>query len=186
MAKRVITSLGRKWTIWLDEADLDLLTRRWKISISNGGAYLVRNYWVMIDGRRRCRTMRLHRVILERKLERELEPGELPDHKNLNPLDNRRTNLRVATRSQNAMNRRLSRRSTTGLRGVTREGVYWRARVQVKGKMRCLGRFRSKQAAVEARRRGELELHGEFASGTVKARQAVRASAHVEDRWRKG
>jgi hypothetical protein len=40
------------------------------------------------------------------------------DHINGNALDNRRENLRVCTRSQNAMNKKLRSDSTTGYKGV--------------------------------------------------------------------
>tara|TARA_R100000995_G_scaffold71191_1_gene39828 strand:+ start:267 stop:914 length:648 start_codon:yes stop_codon:yes gene_type:complete len=40
------------------------------------------------------------------------------DHINGNGLDNRRENLRVCTRSQNAMNKKLRSDSTTGYKGV--------------------------------------------------------------------
>jgi hypothetical protein len=40
------------------------------------------------------------------------------DHINGNGLDNRRKNLRVCTRSQNAMNKKLRSDSTTGYKGV--------------------------------------------------------------------
>lgn len=46
-------------------------------------------------------TYLLHRIVMDAK------PGELVDHKNQNPLDNRRENLRLCTRKQNAANSKV-------------------------------------------------------------------------------
>lgn len=56
----------------------------------------------------------LHRLILSRVLGRELSPSEEVDHINLKKWDNRRENLRLATRRQNARNTGL-RADNTGL-----------------------------------------------------------------------
>jgi len=49
------------------------------------------------------------------------------DHQNLNPLDCRRTNMRLATSMQNAQNRGITSRNTSGYKGVTlrkKTGLY--------------------------------------------------------------
>ena len=66
------------------------------------------------DRRRKVKTVRLHRVIME------AQDGEIIDHRNHNTLDNRRLNLRAATMSQNLANRKGNEsRNTSGYRGVT-------------------------------------------------------------------
>src|ERR1700719_1891410 len=45
-------------------------------------------------------------------------PGEEPDHKNHDTLDNRRENLRLSTHSQNCCNKRISPKNTSGFIGV--------------------------------------------------------------------
>jgi hypothetical protein len=57
------------------------------------------------------KTVRLSRYIMHAC------KGELVDHKNRNYLDNRRSNLRVATPRQNMLNRKL--KNSTGLIGVS-------------------------------------------------------------------
>lgn len=91
-------------------------------------------------------------------------PGVVVDHANRNPLDNRRCNLRRATRSQNNANRVLPR-GYTGLRGVhlgDRLGWY-KAFITVNGKRKCLGVFKDKFEAAAAYDAAARRIHGEFA-----------------------
>lgn len=53
--------------------------------------------------------------------------SELVDHINGDPLDNRRENLRFATKSQNAMNMRKHTGSI--YKGVSKEKGYWRVQI---------------------------------------------------------
>lgn len=97
-------------------------------------------------------------------------PGMTVDHINGNPLDNRRANMRLATRSQNAMNRGPDADNSSGLKGVYRHNGAkqsktkpWIALIQSNRKRRHLGCFATAQEAHEAYKRAAIELHGEFA-----------------------
>lgn len=59
------------------------------------------------------KALKMHREIMQAK------PDQLVDHVNRNRLDNRRSNLRFCTRSQNAMNKKRTIKNSTGLKGVT-------------------------------------------------------------------
>lgn len=87
------------------------------------------------------------------------------DHINGNKLDNRRVNLRVATRAQNSRNSRTPmKRSITGIRGVSPHGNgRFVAFISRKGKRFHLGVFDTKESAEAARRAKEIEMWGEFA-----------------------
>lgn len=87
------------------------------------------------------------------------------DHRNHNTLDNRKENLRVATRQQNMSNQRMHSRNKTGLKGIywhERDKV-WRAKIGVNRKSIWLGDFKSPEAAHAAYCAAAIKYHGEFA-----------------------
>ena len=88
------------------------------------------------------------------------------DHINGDGLDNRRANLRGATAAQNSANARLRRDSTSGFKGVHRNGprgLPWRAQIHKGGKKHHLGLFESPEVAARAYDAAARELFGEFA-----------------------
>lgn len=92
-------------------------------------------------------------------------PPEFVDHRNHNRADDRWSNLRKASRTENNRNRRCQRSSSTGLKGVfpSRSGRRFRAAITVDGKRKWLGYFKTPLEASAAYRRAALEHHGEFA-----------------------
>lgn len=89
------------------------------------------------------------------------------DHKNGNPLDNRKNNLRFCTRSQNYMNKKGAyKNSTSKYKGVHwRKGRNtWRAGIGIDGKAIHLGTFKLEIEAAKAYNEKALELFGEFAN----------------------
>ncbi len=113
--------------------------------------------------RQESREGRLVMVYLHRALMG--EPADMTvDHRDLNGLNNCRANLRLASDSQNAMNRRKRSDNTTGHKGVyrTSDGKSWAAVVTAKGERHYLGRFSSAEGANAAVCAKRVELHGEF------------------------
>jgi hypothetical protein len=74
------------------------------------------------------------------------------DHINGVRSDNRWSNLRSVSRAENLRNRRLSCQNTSGTHGVYARSWGWQAYIRADGKTKCLGSFKTKEEAVEARR----------------------------------
>ena len=107
----------------------------------------------------------LHRVVLARKLGRELAPHEIADHANGNTLDNRRDNLRLATKAQNQQNQKLRSNNTSGYKGVhfNKQIGKWGALIHANRQKFPLGWFDTPEEASEAYRAAALKYHNEFA-----------------------
>jgi hypothetical protein len=110
-----------------------------------------------------CKVLYLHVLILERILGRRIEPGEVSDHVNWNKLDNRRSNLRVASKSENAINSPGHGNRRSKYKGVTRAVNTCRVQLAYSVTISECG-FRSEIDA--ARRYDELSAqhHGKYAT----------------------
>lgn len=88
-------------------------------------------------------------------------PAAEIDHRNGKPADNRISNLREATRAEQAQNLAKYRRNTSGYPGVSwhKQGAKWNARIAVAGRTRHLGLFDSPEDASAAYLRAKAELH---------------------------
>lgn len=86
------------------------------------------------------------------------------DHKNGTRDDNRWSNLREVTRSQNNANTGLRKDNTSGIRGVSwvTSRQKWKASVTFNGIDYNLGMYASKNLAAAVRERKARELFGEF------------------------
>ena len=86
------------------------------------------------------------------------------DHKNHNKKDNRKHNLRIVTRSQNNMNRKLFSNNTSGVTGVcwNKAANKWAAHIRINKKRIHLGYFNDFEDAVKARKEAEEKYFGEF------------------------
>lgn len=136
----------------IDAADIPLCVNRTWTLLSGKGRF----YATTGNGAER---ISMHRMFLNPPV------GLTPDHRNGNGLDNRRSNLRPATASQNATNRPVSTRSTTGLKGVRKAGERRQAVITVPGtaSRKKLGYFPTKEDAYAAYCSAAREHHGDFA-----------------------
>ena len=100
----------------------------------------------------------LHREIMQPKP----YPIETVDHENGNGLNNRRYNLRIASRQQNRANQRVSRGTSSGFRGVYPKGSRWQALISVGDKLRGLGTFADPAEAARAYDAAAIAGRGKF------------------------
>jgi hypothetical protein len=87
------------------------------------------------------------------------------DHINRNKRDNRKENLRAATRRENSINQGLSSKNTSGIKGVSysQRDKKWRAQITINGILNHLGSFNTKEAAGRAYAKKFSETYNEFA-----------------------
>jgi hypothetical protein len=104
------------------------------------------------------------RVYLARLILGVTDPRVLVDHRDGNPMNCRRDNLRVCSHSQNVFNSG-SRGGTSVYKGVHFDKYHqrWIGRIAAHGVKRRLGMFNSEEEAARAYDAAALELHGEFA-----------------------
>jgi hypothetical protein len=144
----------------IDEVDAHLESLTWRLQ---GRRYAVRS--------ENGQVLLMHRGVLD------APPGVEVDHINRNGLDNRRANLRLATRAENTRNAKLSKRNTSGFRGVScdRFTGRWLAIVRSDRRTYRLGSFATPEEAAIAYDFAAAALHGEFASTNFSLSAATKA-----------
>ena len=100
----------------------------------------------------------MHRLILGIN-----NPKIIIDHVNGCKNDNRKCNLRIATPSQNSINKGKNKNNTTGYKGVSPNGKGYMARIKKDGRTYYLGTYSTAKEASEARNRVEHEMFLDFA-----------------------
>jgi len=106
-----------KYDILVDEEDyqrvMDFAPNGWEIKFTTGSnnPYVITRKTI----NKQRKQFYLHRVVMN------VENVSTPhvDHKSINPLDNRKTNLRLVTRSQNMKNRTSKKNSHSKYLGIT-------------------------------------------------------------------
>lgn len=104
------------------------------------------------------------RIYMHREIMAASSTAEI-DHRNGDGLDNRRSNLRVATRQQNTRNAGLRSNNTSGYKGVwwSRVSGKWACGITINARNIHLGLFLSKREAARAYDVAAANCFGEFA-----------------------
>jgi hypothetical protein len=123
---------------------------RW-IAHSRGYGFYVLS-WKFVGGKRLV--LRMHREIMN-------TTGEV-DHIDHNPLNNRRSNLRLASRTENVRNTGPRAKNKLGYKGVDRVAKGYRAQIQADKKKINIGTFETLQEAIEHYDMASLAHHGEY------------------------
>lgn len=128
---------------------------KWCAYKTRWGWRACRGQWV--PDTKTTRIILMHRYLLN------AQDGEEIDHRNRNPLDNRRCNLRRASRSQNEANIAKHKDNISGHKGVSRNHSNWTARIFHQGRKYYLGTFKTKTEAAAAYARAAVRIFGKFA-----------------------
>ncbi len=149
-------ALTRGYVAIVDEADLELVgSHKWS---AHSSGYAVR----MESGR----MVYMHRLIMN------ATGAVYVDHINGDVRDNRRSNLRLCSGNQSAMNRGKVKRSTSSrYKGVWYQSktMRWHAHIRIpvpgkgRGRRKFLGSFGSEIEAARAYNEAALMYHGTFA-----------------------
>jgi len=85
-------------------------------------------------------------------MHQELVTARVVDHRDGDGLNNQRSNLRAATREQNARSRRKRSKLTSRFKGVSwaADRKKWRAQIMANGKSKMLGSFEREAEAAAA------------------------------------
>lgn len=89
--------------------------------------------------------------------------GKVVDHINHNIFDNRKSNLRICTQSENTLNRRIPHDNKSGFKGVHFNGYKWIALIGVNDKLKYIGGFENRIDAAKAYNEAAIKYHGDFA-----------------------
>lgn len=147
---------------FVDDEDYDLVMQyKWRVyemdkgpEIRPVGPYATTTYWD--KAAKRYRDVRMHKLITG---------YARTDHIDHDGLNNRRSNLRLATHAQNMHNMRPHLGATSQYKGVfliKKRGV-WRAVIKMNDRTRGLGEYVSEIQAAYAYDAAARELFGEFA-----------------------
>lgn len=126
----------------------------------HNGRYAARGkYYKKICGKPTSRIIFMHRIINK-------TPDDMrTDHINGEKLDNRKSNLRPCSNSENSMNKISQKNSSSKFKGVSRHRINkkWQTHIKINGKGKYLGCFTSEKQAAQAYNVAAKELFGEFA-----------------------
>lgn len=142
---------------FVDDEDFERLNVfRW---MQDARGYAVRIEYVgRVHGKLKLKRVLMHHAILGKP-----SKGLETDHRDGDRLNNQRTNLRFATRSQNQANAK-PRENRSGFKGVTRHASgKWHARIRVRQRLISLGTFVEAESAAEAYNSAAKKYFGSFA-----------------------
>jgi hypothetical protein len=145
----VFVTIAQDIECLIDKCDLPIVTNhRWSTILCNGTTYA-------------CRVKDYKKILMHRQI---LAAGadQLVDHANRNSLDNRRSNIRIATHSQNMVNKPLPK-NKWGFPGIAPHRRKWKAQMKVSGKRVTIGLFASKEEASAAYIAARKKQWGDFA-----------------------
>ena len=124
----------------IDDEDFERVTKfKWSLLKNGTSGYAVRSTVVGYrspDKPKGDSKNQIHKMSYLSHFILNLDGKFIVDHIDGNKLNNQKHNLRIVTKSQNAMNSKVRSDNKSGVRGVNWDKIHnkWRARVKVDGK----------------------------------------------------
>jgi len=100
----------------------------------------------------------MHRIIMNPN------KGQCVDHINGNSLDNRKSNLRLCSHSENMRNRKQKTKNKSGYKGIYPSGKKWRTYIQIDKKNTYIGTYDNIKDAINAYNEASIKYFGKFAN----------------------
>lgn len=150
--------LTRGYFAIIDDEDFDKVSmHKWHLTTRRHHKYASKSF--RVNGKKTA--LQMHRFILNL-----YDPSKIIDHINGDGLDNRKSNIRICTHSDNAKNKILPSSNTSGFKGVCwhKNHKKFYAQIKVNHKMMFLGSFACPIEAAKAYNAAALIHHGEFAN----------------------
>jgi len=151
---RLIKVRNKNLEVLVDEEDYEYLNQfKWHL---HSGGYVNRNQKYKVKPQKTY----MHREIMG------LPEGKSIDHINGNKLDNRKSNLRIVTKSQNMRNQKKSSNRTSIYKGVSQilnRSKKWQAKIKFGGKTYRIGEYFTEQEAALAYNQAAIKHFGEYA-----------------------
>lgn len=146
----------------VDDEDYDFLMQwKWRAQQNINVCYATRKDSGMGYDRNNVPMIWMHRVLLG------LEKGNplMGDHIDHNGLNNQKNNLRIATRSQNTINRKRVKTGSSKYKWVSwcKSKQIWTTEIKAVHMRIYLGQFYSELEAAKAYDEACIKYHGEFA-----------------------
>lgn len=102
------------------------------------------------------------KTILMSRVVAQTPDGMICDHINHNTLDNRESELRNVTPMQSNMNRKVFKNNKLGVKGVSKKGNIYNARLSFQGKDVLDKNYPTIEEAIQARKEAEEKYFGIF------------------------
>lgn len=154
-----VVILTKGYTAIIDASDADAVGQwNWTAHTVKSPCGSVRSVYAVRRIGKSGKRVFMHRFLID------AEEGFCVDHADGDSLNNRRGNLRLATMSQNQMNKKRSASSRSGVKGVYYDPrrSKWVSRIKVSGIRKHLGEFDLLGDAARAYACASKKMHGDF------------------------
>ena len=153
--RKVQIKLSMGYFAIIDEDDFELASKHtWYASVRRKADGSIRTVYAVTRGSK----LRLHRLIMN------ASKGFEVDHIDGDGLNCSKSNMRLATTSENQRNQRIGCNNKSGVKGVTwdKERGKWRVSIKINRKSIRIGRFENLEDAAKAYADASLKYHGDF------------------------